>query len=237
MFYKTPYGSHYHTSPSCPAIAGHQAESCSNTAGLEPCSICMGGSDNQASDGMASASGVTGTGAAADATTTQDYTTTDTLNGMQESDVSDEELTPEDVVTKSAELTEAGRDLEAHVLPETPPKKTFLQRLSEIHTKILEFMWQFALPSPKKRWPWWYKYLGIEKPRDDEPWENMASWSGYMNKIYGPMFGEYNPYLSEEDRKRMAIRPNGPINNAVSRLGDMVFPDSDDSKEENDKNG
>lgn len=208
MFYKTPYGSHYHTNPSCPAIAGHQAEPCGDTTGLEPCSICAGGSNIQES-GITSAGVVTGTTVVGD-TVNQDDATADALNDIQELDSSDAELTAQDIVTKSAGLTEAGRNLDARSLPETPPKKTILQRLNEIHVKVLEFLWRLVLPSPRKRDPWWWKYLGDDRPdiselpASERALRSQIAWSHVMNKRYGPKFGPYNPYMSEEDRKKLS---------------------------------
>lgn len=41
MPFRTRYGTHYHESQGCPAIAGKATEACS-PAGLEPCAICCG---------------------------------------------------------------------------------------------------------------------------------------------------------------------------------------------------
>lgn len=62
MPFKTKYGTHYHKSPSCPAIAGREIESISNTGGLEPCELCYG---SGGSDGSGSLGGGAGAGAGA----------------------------------------------------------------------------------------------------------------------------------------------------------------------------
>lgn len=58
MPFKTRYGTHYHENQGCPAIAGREVEPCS-AAGLEPCSICCGGSSS-GGGGTVGGAGATG---------------------------------------------------------------------------------------------------------------------------------------------------------------------------------
>lgn len=59
MPFRTRYGTHYHESQGCPAIAGKETESC-GTDGLEPCSLCCGEGRGGAGAGAAGSAGSTG---------------------------------------------------------------------------------------------------------------------------------------------------------------------------------
>lgn len=137
MPYKTKYGTHYHMSPTCRAIAGKDVMPCS-MAGLDPCEICCQQGAGGGGDATGASTGGVGAAATPSAATFGDTGTPDAASAA--SAAPDAEAPAANALHDGMAATDEGvQALAGSQMPEEEPLwGTFTGKPEELREKLLK---------------------------------------------------------------------------------------------------